>query len=77
MPMRITPSLSADAPADGPEFYGTRLATVLLIRRDGRVLFVERDIWQLDSNGEVTRGDPRRERVFRFPVATDNKAQGQ
>ena len=36
------------------EVYATRLSTVLLVRRDGRVLFVERDIWKLASGiGEV------------------------
>ena len=46
--------------------YGTRLSTVLLVRRDGHVLFIERDIWRLDNEGNVVRGDPRESRVFRF-----------
>ncbi|KAG7087931.1 hypothetical protein E1B28_011977 [Marasmius oreades] len=36
------------------EYYGTRLSTVLLIRRDGQVTFIERDIWKL-VDGKVTR----------------------
>ncbi len=69
-PIRLTPSLAPDAPADGPEFYGTRLSTVLLVRKDGQVLFVERDIWKLDDNGAVVQGDPNSQRVFRFHIET-------
>ncbi|EJC98954.1 uncharacterized protein FOMMEDRAFT_95305, partial [Fomitiporia mediterranea MF3/22] len=66
-PLRMSGSLSPDArPADGHNFYGTRLSTVLLVRRDGRVLFIERDVWRLDDEGNAVRGDPRKERVFRF-----------
>lgn len=68
-PLRINHSLAHDASADGPEYYGTRLATVLLVRRDGRCLFIERDIWQLDSAGAPARGDPRQDRVFRFALS--------
>ncbi|KAH8113482.1 NRDE protein-domain-containing protein [Phellopilus nigrolimitatus] len=66
-PLRMTSSLSAGASADGPEWYGTRLSTVILVRRDGRVLFVEKDAWKLDPSGEgPIRGDPQSARVFRF-----------
>ncbi|KAJ7643661.1 DUF833-domain-containing protein [Roridomyces roridus] len=41
-PVRVTSN--PDTP--GP-WYATRTATVLLIRRDGRALFVERDVWRL------------------------------
>lgn len=54
-----------------PEFYGTRLSTVLLVRRDGSVLFIERDIWTLDSEGNVMRGEASRDRVFRFRIQTE------
>jgi len=67
-PLRMTASLAADAAADGLGFYGTRLSTILLVRKDGQVSFVERDIWQLDNEGRVVRGDPRDERVFRFSL---------
>lgn len=75
----MTSSLSANANADGPDFYGTRLSTVLLVRRDGRVRFVERDIWQLsnivDSDGiQVSRGDPRFERAFSFDMDTTSSS---
>lgn len=55
-----------------PAFYGTRLASVLLVRRDGAVLFVERDVWALGggdgkgAGGEPVRAEPPTERVFRF-----------
>jgi len=48
-----------------PLFYGTRLSTVLFIRRDGQVLFIERDLWRTDG-GKLTKGDPSMQRVFRF-----------
>ncbi|KAI0357579.1 DUF833-domain-containing protein [Trametes cingulata] len=51
-----------------PNYYGTRLSTVILIRRDGSALFIERDIWTLDDNGRVAKGDPGRDRVFRFQI---------
>lgn len=47
--------------------YATRLSTVLLVGRDGQVLFVERDIWTLEQN-KVTRSEPPSQRVFRFQL---------
>ncbi|TFY71723.1 hypothetical protein EVG20_g1288 [Dentipellis fragilis] len=39
-------------PLSGPAApYGTYLSTVILVRRDGRVIFVERDICKLDGKG--------------------------
>ena len=55
--------------ADGP-FYGTRLSTVILVRRDGGVLFVERDIWALDVAGHAVKADRTSERTFRFRLET-------
>ncbi|KAA1474731.1 DUF833-domain-containing protein [Dentipellis sp. KUC8613] len=56
-------------PLSGPAApYGTRLSTVILVRRDGRVLFVERDIWKLDGTGKVVKGAKEGERVWRFHV---------
>lgn len=91
-PLAMTLSLSPDAQTPGTDasrklFYGTRLATVLLVGRDGRVLFVERDIWKLGgSEGEgkgsqqeqqdsPTRGDPRAQRVFRFYLAGSKSSE--
>ncbi|KAJ7578154.1 NRDE protein-domain-containing protein [Mycena floridula] len=50
-----------------PRYYGTRLSTVLLIRKNGQVLFVERDIWKMD-HGKVSKGDPASDRVYQFPL---------
>ncbi|KAF9015772.1 hypothetical protein BDZ89DRAFT_1118400 [Hymenopellis radicata] len=49
--------------------YGTRLSTVILIRRDGSVLFIERDLWK-SVDGRVTKlkMDPLSERVYRFQL---------
>jgi uncharacterized protein with NRDE domain len=58
-----------DAQDNGiPEWYGTRLSTILLVRRDGRVLFIERDIWKLDEDANVLKADPQSQRVFRFSI---------
>lgn len=50
--------------------YGTRLSTVVLVRRDGAATFYERDVWVLDARGQPTRGDPAAQRVFHFRVDT-------
>lgn len=52
--------------ADGP-FYGTRLSTVILVRRDGSVVFRERDIWSLDAEDKIHKAE-REDRVFRFKL---------
>jgi len=67
-PLRMSSSLAPDAPTDGPDYYGTRLSTVVLVKRDGSVLFIERDIWKLDKSGSAVRGDPRDDRIFKFEL---------
>ncbi|KAK0187702.1 NRDE protein-domain-containing protein [Armillaria mellea] len=52
----------------GGKMYGTRLSTVLLVRKNGEVLFVERDIWKLDHNGSVSRAPPSAQRLYRFQL---------
>jgi len=54
--------------SDHKEYYGTRLSTVLLIRRDGSVCFVERDVWMLDPHGDIVKADAKSQRVFRFQI---------
>lgn len=49
-------------------FYGTRLSTVVLVRRDGAVSFHERDVWMLDERHQVRRGEAKDDRVFRFQL---------
>jgi len=70
-PMRLNPK-GADASASS-DYYGTRLSTILLVGRDSRVSFVERDIWQLDEGGSLSPGDPRNDRHFRFTLSLAQK----
>jgi len=44
---------------------------VILIGRDGQVAFTERDVWQMDKDGEVSKIDPPTEGVFRFQLSND------
>jgi uncharacterized protein with NRDE domain len=50
----------------GNNMYGTRLSTVLLVKKSGEALFIERDIWQL-VDGKPVMAD-RSQRTFRFRV---------
>ncbi|KAF9065179.1 NRDE protein-domain-containing protein [Rhodocollybia butyracea] len=52
---------------NNPTLYGTRLSTVILIRRDGHVSFIERDIWK-DMNGKIERIPVSSERRFCFKL---------
>ncbi|KAF7791483.1 hypothetical protein EIP86_002499 [Pleurotus ostreatoroseus] len=70
-PLRIRADASAAAKGGPPPVYGTRAATALLVRRDGRALFVERDVWVLDERGEAVRGEVGRQRVVRFDVEVE------
>ena len=64
---QVTPS------SDRKEYYGTRLATVLLIRRDGSVSFVERDVWTLDPHGDVVKADAKNHQaVHRLQMDLDS-----
>jgi len=49
------------------ELCATRVSTVVLIRHDGRVVFIERDIWKLDGDRAVP-GDPADDRKFEFSI---------
>ncbi|KNZ72029.1 Ser/Thr-rich protein T10 in DGCR region [Termitomyces sp. J132] len=59
--------ITVEGAPQGDNRYGTRLSTILLIKKTGDALFIERDIWTL-ADGEVIRVDPRTQRVFRFHV---------
>jgi len=48
--------------------YGTRLSTVLLVRNNGQVLFIERDIWKLGDGGVPVKPDPPTQRKFIFKL---------
>jgi uncharacterized protein with NRDE domain len=57
-------SLDQGGPTDA---YGTRLSTILLVGRDGSVLFIERDIWTWDEElKKPVLADASSERVYRF-----------
>lgn len=66
----VLPAQTMTRVAAGPEhFYGTRLSTVLLIRSDGSVLFIERDIWHLGRDGKPERQEHKlKQRVFEFKL---------
>ncbi|KAJ6470987.1 NRDE protein-domain-containing protein [Mycena sanguinolenta] len=75
---------TAAGPSGSSKWYGTRTASVLLVRRSGAALFVERDVWRIQPGGDVelyaggevggrgtqSAGDGERpgERVFRIRV---------
>lgn len=46
--------------------YGTRLSTVVLIKRSGDVVFIERDRWKVSPQDRPILADPSSQRVFRF-----------
>lgn len=53
---------------DANGYYGTRLATVVLVKRSGEVVFTERDRWGLTAQGQPILADPSSQRVFRFKM---------
>jgi len=76
--IRVDPIVIARA-QDPSDTYGTRLSTVILVQRDGKVLFVERDVWKMDEGGKLVMigTDPSSERQFRFqmPISPDRDGQ--
>jgi Transport and Golgi organisation 2 len=53
--------------------YGTRLAQVILVRRDGLVTYVERDVWVLDNKGVPVQSSALDNmRSFTFTVGTQS-----
>ncbi len=51
-------------------WYGTRVTTVILIKENGEVNFVERDIFVQNDRDEAVRGD--KERKYRFQAEMDS-----
>ena len=50
------------------------MSTVILVRRDGSASFYERDVWTLDGEQKVRRGDKARQRAFASQVeVTDER----
>jgi len=49
-------------------YKGTRLSTILLVRNNGQVLFIERDIWKLGDGGVPVKSEPPGERKYNFQL---------
>lgn len=49
---------------DTARWYGTRVATVILVKDDGTITFVERDRFKLE-NGEPVAGHGQRKEMFK------------
>ncbi|KAH9035605.1 NRDE protein-domain-containing protein [Lactarius hengduanensis] len=64
----IVPVFDAGATElDAPHaYYGTRLAQVVLVRRNGHVTYIERDIWLPDTTGAPVRAGATDMRAFSF-----------
>lgn len=72
-PRTVTAKVAQPVPAPPPHEkpYGTRTSTIILVRRDGSVTFIERDREWLDlrEGGEgMARHGGRKERRFDFSV---------
>ena len=69
--MEVDPiKVGLDAGPNG--WYGTRLSTIVLVRKDGSVVFRERDIWTLNAIGQPVRGDDCNDRLLEFNLALDS-----
>jgi uncharacterized protein with NRDE domain len=64
-PLRLGPNVETPIEESSKgRWYGTRLSTVILVRDDREVTFVERDVAWLDSEGEVKQGGVERRFTF-------------
>jgi len=80
---KSSPSTSDAAiapPVQRSRLNGTRLTTVILVRRDGRVCFVERDRSILRGNGDEVelfgpRGKLETQRLYRFHIQQSTARQ--
>jgi hypothetical protein len=68
----VPPFKESSEPGAPPVFFGTRLAQAILIRRDGRVTYVERDVWTLDGAGTPVRASAADKRLFMFRLGSDS-----
>jgi len=55
------------------DIYATRLSTVVLVKRSGEVMFIERDRWTLGEEGLPILADPSSQRIFRFKLERDEE----
>lgn len=59
--MRVDPlTLNIGAEIEG--WYGTKVSTIILVRKDGFVQYLERDIWMLDAEGHPIHGSRKDDR---------------
>ncbi|WVF70994.1 hypothetical protein IAT40_005790 [Kwoniella sp. CBS 6097] len=77
LPARAVTTLPPTSPEDAkPRYYGTRTATIILVKESGVTTFVERDILRLDEDGEpagMFEGDDverPKDRWFQFSATT-------
>ncbi|KAG8700146.1 hypothetical protein FRC09_006146 [Ceratobasidium sp. 395] len=55
--------------AQQTDYYCTRLTTVILVRKDGQVEFVERDIWsQIEGKSDPVKAEKTSQRRFSFQI---------
>ncbi|KAG8846281.1 hypothetical protein FRB96_002033 [Tulasnella sp. 330] len=59
---------SKDKTSQVMKFYGTRLATFILVKRTGEVTFVEKDVWKGTPDGGVVFGTEHDDRVYQFEL---------
>jgi len=66
------PYVDVSSTPGAPSCYrGTRLAQVILVRRDGRVIYIERDVWTLDGAGMPVRASAADMRSFMFRLGSN------
>ncbi|WWC88181.1 uncharacterized protein L201_003086 [Kwoniella dendrophila CBS 6074] len=59
-PNPTTPAITTIQPEDKPRWYGTRTSTIIIVKDNGETIFVERDILELDENGNPRKGSDER-----------------
>jgi len=68
----VPPFDRADAKPDEPHAsYGTRLAQVVLVGRNGHVRYIEHDVWLLDTTGAPVRAGANNMRTFTFRTGSE------
>ena len=69
----VPPFEAQVANPDAPHaYYGTRLAQVILVRRNGHVTYIEHDVWLLDTTGAPVRAGANNMRTFTFRMGADS-----
>lgn len=62
----VIPQAEVSETTGNPRWYGTRISSVILVKDNGQVTFIERDRSVLDSDGHVQPGVQSKERRFQF-----------